>query len=123
MLINGVDMNIKLTRAPNAIYLLAPSDNNKVGIKKLDATHFITMVELKPPLLRAHANILGMKRKAHCPVTYTQIKKLTASSGAQQFSIDNAFLGPIPERILIALVKNTAFVGSCKYKSISLSVL
>jgi hypothetical protein len=51
-----------------------------------------------------------MKRKAHYPVTHTQIKTFTASSGAQQISIDNAFLGPIPERILIALVKNTAFV-------------
>ena len=30
---------------------------------------------------------------------------------SQQVSIDIAFLGPIPERILIALVKNTAFVG------------
>ena len=53
-----------------------------------------------------------MKRKAHYPVTHTQNKTFTASSGAQQISIDNAFLGPIPERILIALVKNTAFVGS-----------
>jgi len=53
-----------------------------------------------------------MKRKAHYPVTYTQIKTFTASSGTQQVSIDNAFVGPIPERILIALVKNTVFVGS-----------
>jgi len=51
-----------------------------------------------------------MKRKAHYPVTHTQIIKLTATSGAQQVSIDNAFLGPIPERILIALFKNNAFV-------------
>ena len=53
-----------------------------------------------------------MKRKAHYPVTHIQIKTFTASSGAQQVSIDNAFLGPIPERILIAMVKNAAFVGS-----------
>jgi len=53
-----------------------------------------------------------MKRKAHYPVTHTQIKTFTASSGAQQVSINNAFLGPVPERILIAFVKNTAFVGS-----------
>jgi hypothetical protein len=53
-----------------------------------------------------------MKRKAHCPVTHTQIKNFTASSWAQQLSIVNAFLGQIPERILIAMVKNTAFVGS-----------
>jgi hypothetical protein len=53
-----------------------------------------------------------MKRKAHYPVTHTQIKNFKASSGAQQVSIDNAFLGPIPERLLIGLVKNSAFVGS-----------
>ena len=33
MLINGVNMNINLTRAPDSFYLLAPSDDNKVRIK------------------------------------------------------------------------------------------
>jgi len=51
-----------------------------------------------------------MKRKAHYPVTHTQIKIFSASSGAQHDSIDNAFLAPIPEMILVAFVKNTAFV-------------
>ena len=48
MLINGVDMNIKLTRAPEVFYLLAPSDDITLRIKILDATLFITQVELKP---------------------------------------------------------------------------
>jgi len=43
MLINGVDMNIKLTRGPDAFYLLTPTDN-KVRIKILNATLFITQV-------------------------------------------------------------------------------
>ena len=51
-----------------------------------------------------------MKRRPPYPITPTQIKTFSASSGSQQVSIDNAFLRPIPERILIALVKNTAFV-------------
>jgi len=55
MLINGVDMNIKLTRAPEAFYLFGPSDDTKLRIKILDATLFITHVELKPPLLLAHS--------------------------------------------------------------------
>jgi hypothetical protein len=73
MLINGVDMNIKLTRALDAFYILVHSDDNKVRIKILDATLFITQVQLKPPLLLADANVLGMKRKAHYPVTHAQI--------------------------------------------------
>jgi hypothetical protein len=48
MLINGVDMNIKLTRAPDAFYLWGPSDDPTVCIKILDVTLFVTQVELKP---------------------------------------------------------------------------
>jgi hypothetical protein len=48
MLINGVDMNIKLTRAPESFYLSAPSDDNKVRIKILDANIFVSQIELKP---------------------------------------------------------------------------
>jgi hypothetical protein len=84
MLINGVDMNIKLTRTAETFYLLAPIDDTKARIKILDATLFITEVELKLPLLLAHANVLTMKRKAHYHVIHTQIKTFTASSGTQQ---------------------------------------
>ena len=105
-------MNIRLTRAPEAFYLLGPEEDPKVRIKILDATLFIPQVDLKSPLLLAHANVLGMKRKAHYPVTHTQIETFTVSSAALQVSIDNVFLGPIPERILLGFVKNTAFVGS-----------
>ena len=47
MLINGVDMKMKITRKPEALCLLAPTDDRKVRIKILDATLFITQVELK----------------------------------------------------------------------------
>jgi len=60
MLINVVDMNIKLTRALEAFYLLASSDDTKLRKRILDATIFITQVELKHPLLLAHANILSI---------------------------------------------------------------
>jgi len=39
-----------------------------------------------------------MKRKAHYPVTHTQIKTFIVSYGAQEVSTENAFVGPIPER-------------------------
>ena len=53
-----------------------------------------------------------MKRKTHYPVTHTEIKSFTESSGAQQVSMDNAFFGQFPERILISIVKNISFVYS-----------
>ena len=112
MLINGIGMNTKLKCAPESFYLLASSDDNKVRVKILYASLFITKDDLKPHLLLSNANVLAMLRKAHYPVTHTQIETFTAKSGAQQFSTDKTFLGPVPERILIAFVKNTAFVVS-----------
>ena len=94
------------------LFIFGPFRRQQSVYQILDATLFIAQVELKPTLSLAHANVLGMKRKAHYPVTHTQIKTFTACSGAQQVSVDNVFLGPIPERILIALVKNAAFLGS-----------
>jgi hypothetical protein len=73
MLINDVDTNISLTRAPEAFYQLGPEDDPKVRIKIMNATHFVTHIELEPPLLSPHANVLGTKRKAHYPVTHNQI--------------------------------------------------
>jgi len=53
-----------------------------------------------------------MKRKADYPVTHTQIKTSTASSGFQQVSIYSAYLAPVLQRILIDMVRNTVFAGS-----------
>jgi hypothetical protein len=87
MLINGVDMNIKLTRASEGFYILAPSDDKKLRIKILDATIFITQAALKPPHLLAHANILGMKRKEHYPVTLRAKLLLRVQGPSKSLSI------------------------------------
>jgi hypothetical protein len=89
MLNNVTNMNIKLTRAAESFYLLAPSDDNKELIKILDAT-FYHPSRIETPLLLTHANVLAIKREVHYPVTHTQIKTFTSSSVAQQVSIDNA---------------------------------
>jgi hypothetical protein len=60
MLINGVDMNIKHTRAPEAFYLLGSSDDTKVRIKIEEATLYVTQAELKSPLLVSHTKVLAI---------------------------------------------------------------
>ena len=91
-------------------------------VKILDANLFISQVELEHPLLLAHANFLAMMRRALYPVTHTQIKTFKASSGAQQVSIDSAFLSPFPERIPIESLKYLIH-WFFQYESIPLSSL
>jgi hypothetical protein len=103
-------MNIRLTLAPEKFYLLGPSNDTKVPNKILDATLFVSHSDLKAPLPLTHANIVGMTWKANYPVTLTQIKSFTANSGSQKLSIYNAFLGHIPERVILGIFKNTLSV-------------
>lgn len=70
-------MNIRLTCASEGSYLFRRIENVEVRT----IIFFLPQVKLKPPVLLAHANVVGMTRKAHCPVTI-----LTADAGAQQFS-------------------------------------
>jgi hypothetical protein len=71
MLISSVNVNIKLTRAPEFVFLLGNRDDNKAGINVLDAIICVAEGELKPLLLAAHSNILGIKRQSHYAVTRT----------------------------------------------------
>jgi len=53
LLINGVDINIKLTRTPEAFYLLAPKDDTKVRTKILHATLYQSSRIETPSTLRS----------------------------------------------------------------------
>ena len=101
MLINDVFVNIRLTRAPEALYLLGPSHEHMVHINILTLL-LCCLYLVKDPLL-PHADVLCMKRKAH--YHFTQIKPFTTSSEVQQVSINNAFLGPVPESLLLVFLR------------------
>jgi len=73
----GFDMNIRFTCASEGVYLLRRIEDVKVRT----IIFLFPQVKLKPPVLLAHANAVGMIRKAHCPVTI-----LTADAGVQQVS-------------------------------------
>jgi hypothetical protein len=100
MLINGVDMNKKTYTCTGIFLSLGTFRRYQGPYQDFRLYSFCHSDRIKTPILLAHANVLGMKRRrAHYPVTHTQIETFTASSGAQEYTIGNAFLGQIPERI------------------------
>jgi len=106
MLINGVDININFTRAPDTFYLLSPSDENKVRIKILDATLFIIRVTMKLTLLIAQLTFWEWNAK-HIILLHTLgFKPLL------RVLVNFKSLSIMHSSILVAFVKNSAFVGS-----------
>ena len=107
-LVPGVRIQIKLTKARPNFYLMNKTADSKTQFKFLDAQLIVKSV--KP-----HPNIILALEKgffARYNFTRVELKSFTFSSGSKSLSIDNAVLGPIPKRLLFAMVKNSDLNGS-----------
>jgi len=56
-------------------------------------------------------------------MTIVELKTFTFSTGSKLYSIYNDLLGPILERLLFTIVKNTDFIGSLVLQPLQISTL
>jgi len=110
MLINGVEMRLRLVRSKDEFCLMDASDDGKFKVHITDATLLVRRVKVSPGVLLAHANGLA-KSTAKYPLTRVEMKTFTLQAGIMSGSIDNCFLGQLPERLFIGFVDNKAFIG------------
>lgn len=109
LLINGVNVRIKLERAKNAFALMADADNYKIHIQA--ASLYIRKITLSPSILIGHEKALE-KGVVKMPIRRVDVKSFTLSNGLQSSTIANAFIGQLPIRIILAFVSNDAFNGN-----------
>ena len=67
--------------------------------------------KINPSVLLAHSKTLGTAT-AKYPITRVDLKSFTLPAGIMGQTIDNVFLGQLPKRVIVGLVKNAAFNGS-----------
>jgi len=108
LLINGVDVRIKLERHKNAFCLMSAADDFKISVKS--ASLFIRKVSVAPSVLLAQEKALerGLVRM---PLRRIEVKCFALSSGLQSSTIANAFIGQLPSKLIIGFVSNEAFNG------------
>ncbi|XP_016845094.1 uncharacterized protein F54H12.2-like [Nasonia vitripennis] len=111
MLINGVEMRVRLVRSKEAFCLMdATADENfKLSIK--EATLIVRRVKISPGVLLAHAQALS-KTTSKYPITRVEVKSFTLHLGIFGDSIDNVIHGQLPKRIILGFVENKAFNGN-----------
>ena len=73
MLINGVEMRVRLVRTKNTFCLMDSTENGQFCIKIKEATLIIRGVKINPNILIAHANTLA-KTTAKYPITRVEAK-------------------------------------------------
>ncbi|XP_023209914.1 uncharacterized protein F54H12.2-like [Centruroides sculpturatus] len=116
LLINNVDLRIKLERSKDNFALMANNDNYKIiknaslKINKVDVSSSI-QIGIEKALQTGVIKILFRR---------TDIKVFTLSSGIQSTNISNDVIGQLPYRMTISLVSNLAFNGNIKYNPFNL---
>ncbi|XP_067142069.1 uncharacterized protein F54H12.2-like [Centruroides vittatus] len=112
LLINNVDVRIKLERSKDNFALMASSDNYKIIIKnaslKINKVDVSSSVQIGIQKALQTGLIKMLFRR-------TEVKVFTLSSGIQSTNISNAVIGQLPYRITIGLVSNASFNGNVKY--------
>lgn len=110
-LINDVDLKIRLIRAPSEFSIISTEANKIYKIKLLEATLYVRHLEINPDILLAHAQVM-QKIPAFYPITQTIMKNFVIMSGSTDVVRENLYLGTIPSRIVLGLVKSRAVNGT-----------
>jgi hypothetical protein len=111
-LINGVSMNVLLSRASSDFALMHGGDE-KYDIKIQAASLFCRRVKISPDVLIAHNKVLATT-PARYPINRVDIKHFTLPSGVSTPSIDALFTGQLPIRVVVGFIKNEALNGNSK---------
>lgn len=111
-LINGVQMVVKFFRAKGEFALMKPATEQGIfKIKILEAVLMIRKLKMSSAILIAHSNAL-LRHTAKYPITRVEVKNITIPRDIMSTTLDNIFLGQIPQRVIVLFVDSVAFNGS-----------
>jgi len=108
LLINNVNVRVKLHRSKNAFCFLSDGDPK---LKLLSAMLHVRKVRVNPKIMLAHAAVLE-KTTIKYPIKRVETKTFTINSGISSITLDNVSLGPLPKKIVFALVTSKAYNGN-----------
>ncbi|KAF8784261.1 hypothetical protein HNY73_009965 [Argiope bruennichi] len=109
LLPNGVDVRIRLLRHKSEFALMSSSADCKIIIQS--ASLFIRKVNVAPSIIIAQEKALehgSMK----LPIRRADVRTFSLAKGLQSLTIPNAFIGPLPSRVILGFVANDALNGN-----------
>ena len=125
LILNGVQVNIKLYPFSNEFVLMSENNNYKVDI--VDAVLKVCHMKVNSAIILSHNNALT-DGNAIYPIMKSNITTFTVAAGLKSFSQDYLFQGEIPTRLIVGLTSSAAFNGTINknpfnYKNMSLLFL
>ena len=113
LLINGVNVRIKLEKNKHSFALLAANDHYRIKIDS--ASLYVRKVSVASSVMLAHEKALSMG-VIKMPIRRVEVKTYALSSGLQSTTISNAFISQLPARMVLGFVSNAACNGNISKK-------
>ncbi|XP_043349901.1 uncharacterized protein F54H12.2-like [Dermochelys coriacea] len=110
LLLNGVDVKIKLTCSKDAFCLMG-SGTKGFKLRILSASLFVKKVRVAPSVHLGHAEAL-LTTNAKYPVDRVGMKVFSIPVGSRVSNQKNLFLGQLSKMLVLGFVDNDAFSGS-----------
>ncbi|XP_066478493.1 uncharacterized protein F54H12.2-like [Tiliqua scincoides] len=111
LLLNGVDVKIKLTRSKDAFCLMSDDRGVHYKLQILTASLFVKKVRVAPGVLLGHAEAL-LTATAKYPVDRVSMKIFSIAAGSRISNQENLFLGQLLKLVVVGLVDNDSFSGA-----------
>lgn len=109
---NGMSVRFRLTRSNQEFFMMSHAPDQKpFKIEIVEA-----MMETRRVKLHANEQLRLEKvianRGAHYPLNHVVTKNFTVSQGTSSIDIESLFTGQIPNKVVLGMVKNSAFNGN-----------
>lgn len=109
-LLNGIDIRFVFIKNKVESLLMKIPAADMPKVKVVDSTLWLRKIKVNPSILIAHAKNLS-SHTAKYPFKRVEMHNYTIPSGSQFHTIENMFLGRIPNRLIVGLVSHSAFSG------------
>lgn len=109
LLLNSVDLRIKLIRNNDAFCLMG-TRASEFALKITGASLFIKKVTVSPAVRLGHEAAL-MRGNALYPLSRVTVKTYSIPENSRICNQENLFLGAIPKYVVLAMVHHDAFTG------------
>ncbi|KAM3922859.1 uncharacterized protein F54H12.2-like [Leptodactylus fuscus] len=110
LILNGLDLKIKLTRNKNSFCLMS-ADAEQFKVQILQAYLYVKRVQVSPAVRIGHSQAL-LSATAKYPIDRACLKVYSIPTGTRLTNQENLFLGQVPKTVIIGFVENEAFSGS-----------
>ncbi|XP_040263300.1 uncharacterized protein F54H12.2-like [Bufo bufo] len=110
LVLNGLDLKIKLTRNKDAFCLMS-ADAEHFKVQILQAALYVKRVQVSPAVRIGHSQAL-LSATAKYTIDRACLKVYSIPSGTRITNQENLFLGQLPKTVIIGFVENEAFSGS-----------